>query len=314
MGRKNTRTQKKVLSKLLEAGGSALIIGAALLALPPFLPQPVLRDAFLNGTRVAGLLALGIGALFIALHFFLRRGARGEAPAKKEPEWTSWSPPELLRREQSGFLMTETPPITRTMPHAQPRRAAQGGRETAWSAKVFDDIEWRRFEAVCESLFAQGGFETKSQSHGPDGGVDIWLHSKNAGGPAAIVQCKHWTKPVGVKELREFFGVMASHKLKRGTFATTSTFTPDAMRFAKANGINTMGRERLLALIARRTPEQQAQLLQVAYEGEYWKPTCASCGVKMVERKSSRGTSAFWGCVHFPQCRSMLPMRAAPGR
>lgn len=45
-------------------------------------------------------------------------------------------------------------------------------------------------------------------------------------------------KPVGVKEMREFFGVMASHGLKRGTYATTSRHTPDALAFAKANGIN----------------------------------------------------------------------------
>ncbi|WP_269632134.1 restriction endonuclease [Pelomonas sp. BJYL3] len=36
-------------------------------------------------------------------------------------------------------------------------------------------IEWRRFEAVVEALFKQVGFETKSQSHGADGGIDIWL-------------------------------------------------------------------------------------------------------------------------------------------
>jgi len=164
---------------------------------------------------------------------------------------------------------------------------------------------------VCERLFAQGGFETRAQSHGPDGGVDIWLHSKNADGPAAIVQCKHWTKAVGVKEMREFFGVMASHQLKRGTFATTSTFTPDALRFAKANGINAMGPERLLALIARRTPQQQNELLDVAYEGEYWKPTCASCGIKMVEREAQKTAVPFWGCAHFPTCKSTLPMREA---
>ena len=38
---------------------------------------------------------------------------------------------------------------------------------------------------------------------------------------------------------------------------------------------------RLLELIATRTPEQQKAVLAVAFEGEYWIPTCASCGVKM---------------------------------
>ena len=128
---------------------------------------------------------------------------------------------------------------------------------------MFAAIEWRRFEAVCEALFAQAGFTTKSQSHGADGGVDIWLFSKNADGPATIVQCKHWNnKAVGVRDLRRFFGMMASHKLSRGTYVTTSTFTEEALLFAKANGINTMDGSRLLKQIVTRTDELQRHLLE----------------------------------------------------
>jgi Topoisomerase DNA binding C4 zinc finger len=64
----------------------------------------------------------------------------------------------------------------------------------------------------------------------------------------------------------------------------------------------------LLELIAQRAPEQQARLLEVAYEGEYWKPTCASCGVKMAERTPKNGGAAFWGCVNFPRCKRTLAM------
>jgi restriction system protein len=183
---------------------------------------------------------------------------------------------------------------------------------TQWSARVFDDIEWRRFEELCANLFAQAGFEARSQSHGADGGVDIWLHSKHADGPAAVVQCKHWLgKPVGVKELREFYGVMASHKLQRGTFATTSTYTPDARQFAKDNGINALDGQGLLALISTRTKQQQDALLKIAYDGEYWRPTCASCGIKMVERSTRKDGKLFWGCADYPRCRSTLPLRKA---
>jgi restriction system protein len=180
---------------------------------------------------------------------------------------------------------------------------------TRWSADVFAAIEWRRFEAVCEALFAQAGFSTRAQSHGADGGVDIWLHSANAQGPVGVVQCKHWQgKPVGVKEMREFFGVMASHKLQRGTYATTSTYTADAKQFAKDNSINALDGPALLALIAKRTPEQQQALLAVAYEGDYWRPTCASCGTKMMERTPDKGGAAFWGCASYPKCRRTLQM------
>lgn len=110
-----------------------------------------------------------------------------------------------------------------------------------------------------------------------------------------------------VRELREFYGVMASNKLKRGTFATTSTYTPEALEFARANSIHTLDGAGLLQLISRRTPAQQQELLQVAYEGEYWRPTCASCGTKMVERSRSSDGGLFWGCTNYPRCKRTLP-------
>ncbi len=172
-----------------------------------------------------------------------------------------------------------------------------------WSPTVFDDIEWRRFEALCEALFSQAGMRTESQSHGADGGVDIWLYSAHSPKPM-IVQCKHWRrKPVGVQQLREFFGVLKSNDLRYGTFATSSTFTDEALIFAKTNGINAQDRSGLLRLIGSRTIEQQSTLLAVAYEGEYWRPTCANCGVKMIDRRPKAGGPAFWGCVNYGKTR-----------
>jgi restriction system protein len=185
--------------------------------------------------------------------------------------------------------------------------------QSTWSLQVFDDIEWRRFEALCEALFAQAGVRTESQSHGADGGIDIWLYSANSPKPM-IVQCKHWrSKPVGVQQMREFFGVLKSHDLQYGTFATSSIFTTEALTFAKANGINAQDRHGLLQLIARRTPEQQAALLAVAYDGDYWRPTCVKCGVKMVQRQPKDGGTPFWGCANFAKLRCMNKMQMLSG-
>jgi restriction system protein len=178
---------------------------------------------------------------------------------------------------------------------------------------VFEVIEWRRFEAVVEALFRQAGFETRSQSHGADGGVDVWLHSKSVPDRAvSVVQCKHWQgKRVGVDKIRELRGVMAAHGVMRGPFATTSTFTPDAVAFARENSIHLPDVEALLALIATRTPERQQALLDVALEGDYWRPTCVNCGSKLVERSAKSGAGRFWGCAGFPKCRTTMAMRAA---
>jgi restriction system protein len=190
---------------------------------------------------------------------------------------------------------------------------ASSVRPTSWGPDVLHIIEWRRFEAVVEALFHQVGFDTKSQAHGADGGVDVWLFSRqHPGVPAGLVQCKHWSsKPVGVDKIRELRGVMAAKKVERGIFATTATFSADARQFGRENGIDLLDIDRLLAFIAKRPPEQQRALLDVALEGDYWRPTCVNCGTKMVERASRRDGSAFWGCPKFPGCRTTLPMRAA---
>ena len=177
-----------------------------------------------------------------------------------------------------------------------------------WCAEVFELIEWRRFEHLIEALFAQAGFETRTQACGADGGVDIWLHSKHRGGKAvSIVQCKHWAVwSVGVKPVRELRGVMAAHGISRGQFATTSRYTAEARAFARENGIMLHDVRSLLELIASRDAKQQEQLLRVAFYGEYWRPTCASCGIKLVERVSRDEGKPFWGCRNYPKCKTKM--------
>lgn len=236
----------------------------------------------------------------------LRRKGAAEAAAPGGKERAPKVEPTLLARIFAAAAAV--PARAAAAPSAVPTPPVP---ETQWNAKVFDHIEWRRFEAVCEALFAQSGMRAETQSHGADGGVDIWLWSQYSDKPV-IVQCKHWKKRVvGVKQLREFYGVLKSHDLAYGTFATSSTFSQDALAFAKDNRINAQDREGLLRLIGKRTTEQQTSLLQTAYDGEYWKPTCVNCGVKMVERQSKDGASSFWGCANFGRTRCRSTMKVA---
>jgi restriction system protein len=306
------RRKRARRNQLFEKGILTLVTGCALLTLPMFLKGSPLLQPVVQGLKTPGWITLALGAALLLadrISKFYTRDASG--------------PPDIHRAHDvlpgSADMFAPEPAPPPGKPHLLAERpvpsSARGTRSVKrpnWDSHVFDDIEWRRFEAVCERLFAQAGFRTQSQSHGADGGVDIWLYSKHAAGPAAVVQCKHWVgKPVGVKEVREFFGVMTSNALKRGTFATSSTFTPAAVEFAKSNGINMLDGTALLAQITRRSPEQQQELLAIAYEGDYWRPTCASCGVKLVERITAKGGAQFWGCPNFPRCRTRIPARAA---
>jgi restriction system protein len=298
--------KKDAAHQILLAAVSLLAFGSALLLIAVFLASS--RDPMLQAAAKGFLkplpYALIPGALLWVAYFFMRSPADAPRPRKKA---------ESLVFGASTTTFAE-PRIVGT-PGAdaeRERRFRERLRAQSWSERVFDDIEWRRFEAVCESLFSQAGFRTEAQSHGADRGVDIWLYSNGAQGPTSVVQCKHWRgKQVGIKEMRELLGVMASHGVKRGTFATSSTYTEEALRFARENSIIALDGAALLALIRNQSPEQQMQLLEVAHEGDYWRPTCASCGMKMVERTSRQGGTAFWGCAQHPRCEFTMPMRAA---
>jgi restriction system protein len=249
-------------------------------------------------------LALGAGLLWLSRDRSDGRGLQSAVPPTRPP--------------RTGFA-SRAPVVDRTVTEllreSAERRPATACRIalTRWGTEVFAVIEWRRFEAVVERLFQQAGFETKSQSHGADMGVDVWLYSRNQPGqPVSLVQCKHWSgKRVGVDKIRELRGVMAAHSVARGQFATTSTFSSDAVEFAGANSINLLNVDRLLDLIAQRSPQQQAELLSVALEGDYWRPTCVNCGVKLLERKSRRDGKAFWGCKNYPRCKTTMPMKSS---
>lgn len=291
---KQTRTERRrerARQELAGKGWTAIFFGIVLLVVAPaFLKGPI-AGALGPALRPVGWIALAIGAVLLGLHYIVRRQAAPAAIESAAPRTAARpAPTSTTERREPAFSPA-------------PSTAAHAAQESQWSPAVLHAIEWRRFEALCEALYAQAGFTTRSQSHGADGGVDIWLQSKHSDVPR-IVQCKHWQgKAVGVKEMREFFGVMASHQLKSGTYVTSSTFSAEAAAFAKANGIHAQDGAALLRLIGQRTPEQQAALLAVAYEGEYWRPTCASCGTKMVERNSPKNDGSFWGCANYPKCR-----------
>ena len=301
---RSTKRKSRAPNSMQDMGLRLCALGVGMLIVPLFFGASPMMSVVASGLRMPGWMALAAGVVLLGVHYVTRAKVARITPL---PHLTPRAPTpherQALRDIRNDIAATPREPFS---PAPKVRETA-----TIWSPGVFAAIEWRRFEAVCEKLFAQAGFETKSQSHGADGGVDIWLHSRNADGPVAVVQCKHWQgKAVGVKEMREFFGVMSSHQLKRGTYATTSTYTADAQQFAKGNGINALDGNGLLALIAKRTPEQQQALLDVAYEGEYWRPTCASCGIKMLERTPAKGGAQFWGCSNYPKCKSRLPMAA----
>lgn len=178
-----------------------------------------------------------------------------------------------------------------------------GSALTPAETDLLRQIDWKNFEEVCAAYLRLMGFVAKTQSHGPDGGIDITLCLPDAPDKVVgLVQVKQWSNQVGPKLVRELLGVMADAKVSEGMFITTSTFNVDAQVFAEANGIDLVDGERLVHLMMKHPPAAQQQLLHVAMMGDYLTPTCAACGVKFIRRKARAGNE-FWGCRNFPRCK-----------
>lgn len=184
---------------------------------------------------------------------------------------------------------------------------------TEWDETILESIEWKRFEVVCKEFFLMTGFEPRETKIGADGGVDIRIYkvgSETSGKPEAIVQCKAWnTYKVGVKLVRELFGIMAAEKVERGIIITSSEFTTEAKEFAEGKELVLMSGNSFLQQIRKLPAEKQQRLLDVALEGDYKTPTCPQCDIKMKLREGRSGKnpgSKFWGCVRYPRCRQTL--------
>lgn len=190
--------------------------------------------------------------------------------------------------------------------HVEPRWGASVDT-TRWSLELLKALEWKRLEQLSAVYFRTLGFRVEEADHGPDGGVDLRLYERHGKRPGILVQCKAWNSwKVGVKEMRELFGVMAAEEVGDGIFVTTSTFTEEARQFARGKNIALIDGDDMLKKIQDLKPEDQVHILGLVTEGDFTTPTCPSCGIKMVRRTTQTTGQQFWGCVRFPRCRTTI--------
>jgi len=185
---------------------------------------------------------------------------------------------------------------------------------TSWSLDVINSLEWKRFEELCAEYYCLKGYKIKVTPLGADGGVDIYLYENRSPDKIlGIVQCKAWTdKPVGVKEIRELYGVMTDIGCRLGVFITLKGFTKDAEQFSKGKHIILTDAPSLLKLIQGLSEPTQQVLLSKMTDGDFRTPSCPNCGIKLVSRKARGSNSAsneFWGCSNFPRCRYTMRMK-----
>ena len=84
----------------------------------------------------------------------------------------------------------------------------------------------------------------------------------------------------------------------------TTSFTSDAVAFAKGKPIELVDSNALLSLV--RNVQTSSRVTMSSNEPDHLTPNCPSCNTPMVLREARRGKYAgekFWGCTNYPKCR-----------
>ena len=164
-------------------------------------------------------------------------------------------------------------------------------------------ISWREFEDLVGEAYKRKGYVVTETTSGADGGVDIILKK---GGEKLLVQCKQWRMvKVGVKVVRELYGVVAAEGASGGVVISSGTFTQEAQAFARGKPLELIDGNELFKIIT------EVQKKQRPAHHESKDILCPLCGNKMVIRTAKKGVNAgkeFWGCSAFPKCRGTISL------
>jgi restriction system protein len=151
------------------------------------------------------------------------------------------------------------------------------------SQKGLDSIRslsWREFEELVGEVYRRQGFKVRENTGaGADGGVDLVL---NRDGNTYLVQCKQWRSwKIGVKVVREMYGLMAAKHASGVIIITSGMFTQEAKTFASGKPVDLVEGRQLADLVAgvQKAPAK-AQQLHSAEPSTV--PVCPKCGAEMV--------------------------------
>jgi len=259
---------------------------------------------------IAGLLAVGLG-LFFRLKGKSQPSTNGfsgvsgakyaSRPTRIKGEFAAPVPSPAMEAAIAEAMRPKAPV---NPPSDQPR---------AFCEETLRRLDWLAFEHLVLDLFRFLGFDVRKTQAGADGGVDIELHDR-AGQPGntmkAVIQCKsRATSSVGVDRARELFGVMSAKRVARGILICNTSFTPDAVAFAKdAPGLQLADLHWLQKQLGNLSVVERAQWERKYLGTDYDVPSCPACEIKLVRRTGKQ--DEFWGCTNYPRgCRSKIPMR-----
>lgn len=202
------------------------------------------EDPGASGLSTAWIWAVILGITFwlLPISFILVKNAE----KKQKEQYRAAYNPVPLRRAEEDFINQLANYIGESADRQINEKLSfvEGGTPEEWADSVSGlwqplaprpqlpdrDLTPKEAEEFVTGLLKYFGLEgTRATRYSKDGGVDVESHQ-------LVVQVKHQVAPVGVKVVREIYGVAASHEKKAAVFAK-SGFTREAIDFAEKTGV-----------------------------------------------------------------------------
>jgi restriction system protein len=256
-----------------------------------------------------------------------------DAPAGSEPAlpwWTSiiasgiayWALTYLIPALAQASLVDESLvplcksaalPVSAALLIASPivyfkRRFQRRRRASRTGLGAIRSLSWREFERLVAEAFRRQGFAVEARgAQTPDSGVDLTLRGD---GSVTVVHCKHWREQrVGVRPVREVYGVMHAENATGALIITAGSFTAEAIAFALSKPIGLIEGPALLELL-QSAQSAQGRTRQTAESA----PVCHICSRPMVRRTTRKGfrkRETYWECAGYPHCKGTRLDQAA---
>jgi restriction system protein len=128
-------------------------------------------------------------------------------------------------------------------------------------------MDWEEFEVLVREVFAKefsgDEMEVKVTQASRDGGVDAiaWDPDPIRGGKF-VFQAKRYTNTVDVSAVRDLYGVIMHEGANRGILVTTSSYGPDAYKFAEGKPITLIDGSQLLELLKKQGYSMRIDLIE----------------------------------------------------
>jgi restriction system protein len=157
---------------------------------------------------------------------------------------------EINTDVQLKTLSSSNTPPTTALPISNPTTSSPDDRlesalaelRNAVAAELLEtmsQVSPQFFETIVLDLLHKMGYganRTDLQRVGGsgDGGIDGIISLDRLGLEKVYVQAKRWQNSVGRPDVQAFYGALAGQRANKGVFITTSTFTAQAVDFAKS--------------------------------------------------------------------------------